>query len=101
MLRFLALLALLWTVVLPVSAQEATVDTRASTGGAQNLEDILRRQEGIVIDDSFRSVLTGNPDAAASINDQLGTLGGASDPDLGGRCGMGQPILPRKPAVQP
>ena len=82
MLRFLALLALMWTLVLPVAAQEAVVDTRASTGGAQNLEDILRRQEGLKIDDSFRSNLTGNPDAAAAITEQLGTLGGASDPDL-------------------
>ena len=82
MLRLLGLLALMLTLAVPASAQEALDDPRASTGGAQTLEDILRRQEGIVIDDSFRSVLTGNPDAAASINDQLGTLGGASDPDL-------------------
>ena len=82
MLRLLGLLALMLTLAVPASAQEAPDDPRASTGGAQTLEDILRRQEGIAIDDSFRSVLTGNPDAAASINDQLGTLGGASDPDL-------------------
>lgn len=82
MLRFLALLALIWTLVLPAAAQEAAVDTRASTGGAQNLEDILRRQEGLKIDDSFRSDLTGDPSSAAAISEQLGTLGGASDPDL-------------------
>lgn len=82
MLRFLTLLALVWTLVLPAAAQEATVDTRASTGGAPNLEDILRRQEGLKVDDSFRRDLTGNPEAAAAMTDQLGTLGGASDPDL-------------------
>ncbi|MGJ5619827.1 formate dehydrogenase subunit gamma [Sulfitobacter sp. MF3-043] len=82
MLRLLGLLALMLTLAVPAAAQDALDDPRASTGGAQTLEDILRRQEGIAIDDSFRSDLTGNPDAAASISDQLGTLGGASDPDL-------------------
>ena len=83
MLRFLTLIAVLWTFALPAVAQEAPVDDqRAATGGAQTLDDIMRRQEGIVIDDSFRSDLTGNPDAAAATIDQLGTLGGASDPDL-------------------
>ena len=82
MLRLLSLLALVLTLSAPATAQEAQVDPRAATGGAQTLEDILRRQEGLAIDDSFRSDLTGNPDQAAAITDQLGTLGGASDPDL-------------------
>ena len=82
MLRLLGLLALIWTLAVPAAAQEAPADARGSTGGAQTLEDILRRQDGIAIDDSFRSDLTGNPDAAAPIDEQLGTLGGASDPDL-------------------
>lgn len=82
MLRLLGLLALMWTLAVPAIAQEAPVDPRASTGGAQTLDDILRRQEGVKIDDSFRSDLTGNPDAAAATSEQLGTLGGASDPEL-------------------
>ncbi len=82
MLRIISLLALAWMLAVPVAAQEAPEDARASTGGAQTLEDILRRQEGISIDDSFRSEVTGNPEAAAATADQLGTLGGASDPDL-------------------
>jgi formate dehydrogenase subunit gamma len=82
MLRLLGLLALIWSLAVPAFAQETGDNTRASTGGAQTLEDIMRRQQGIAIDDSFRSDLTGNPDAAAASSDQLGTLGGASDPDL-------------------
>ena len=82
MLRLLGLLALMWTLAVPAFAQEVPADARAATGGAQNLEDIMRRQEGAKIDDSFRSDLTGNPDVAAATTDQLGTLGGASDPDL-------------------
>ena len=61
-------------------AQEA-VD-RSSTGGAQTLEDIMARQRGEKIDDSFRRTATGDPDSAASIASQLGTLGGTSDPEL-------------------
>jgi formate dehydrogenase subunit gamma len=82
MLRLMTVFALLFAMTAPASAQEATEDPRAATGGAQTLEDILRRQEGLVMDDSFRSDVTGNPENAAPITDQLGTLGGASDPDL-------------------
>ena len=72
-------------------AQEATApagDTgpaepdRSATGGAQTLEDIMRRQRGEPVDNAFRSDVTGDPDSAAAITGQLGTLGGASDPDL-------------------
>ena len=82
MLRLLALLSLMWTVSIPALAQEVPADARASTGGAQTLEDIMRRQEGEKIDDSFRRDVTGDPAAAAATTDQLGTLGGSSDPDL-------------------
>ncbi|WP_108813460.1 formate dehydrogenase subunit gamma [Loktanella sp. Alg231-35] len=78
------LLALMLTIVFTSTAtaqDEATLD-RSATGGAQTLEDILARQRGEVVEDSFRSNLVGNPDAAADITNQLGTLGGASDPDL-------------------
>ncbi|WP_342069322.1 formate dehydrogenase subunit gamma [Yoonia algicola] len=82
MLRLMTLFALLLAMAAPVTAQEATDTSRAATGGAQTLDDILRRQESLAVDDSFRSDVTGNPDAAAPTTDQLGTLGGASDPDL-------------------
>lgn len=61
--------------------QADTVD-RSATGGAQTLEDILARQRGEKLDDSFRRDDTGNPDTAAGIAAQLGTLGGASDSEV-------------------
>lgn len=83
MFRLLCLLAFTMTLSLPVHAQEdaAPVD-RSATGGAQTLEDILKRQEGLKLDNSFRSDVTGSPEMAKPTTDQLGTLGGASDPDL-------------------
>ncbi|WP_094023566.1 formate dehydrogenase subunit gamma [Maliponia aquimaris] len=54
---------------------------REATGGAQTLEDILARQRGEKVDLSFRKEF-GDPDSAAAMAEQLGTLGGASDPDL-------------------
>jgi len=71
---------LLGQALAPAAAQET--DRRAATGGAQTLEDILARQEGLKIDDSFRRDATGNPEAAAPTTGQLGTLGGVSDPEL-------------------
>lgn len=65
-----------------ITAQDTVNDPRAATGGAQSLADILERQKGLKIDDSFRSEATGNPDAAAPMTGQLGTLGGVSDPEL-------------------
>ena len=83
MLRLLSVLLLTLVCAMPLSAQEVTPETdRSATGGAQTLEDIMRRQEGLKVDNSFRSSVTGNPDAAAPLTEQLGTLGGASDPDL-------------------
>ena len=55
---------------------------RSATGGAQTLEDIMARQRGEVVDYEFRKSAVGNPDAAAAIASQLGTLGGASDAEL-------------------
>ncbi|MEM9630255.1 MAG: formate dehydrogenase subunit gamma [Pseudomonadota bacterium] len=55
---------------------------RAATGGAQTLEDIMRRQRGEKVDNDFRRNATGDPNSAASISSQLGTLGGVSDPEL-------------------
>ena len=82
MIRFLSLIAIIMTFAASASAQEAAADSRASTGGAQTLADILERQEGLKVDETFRSEATGNPDAAAPITNQLGTLGGASDTEL-------------------
>ncbi|MEN8659464.1 formate dehydrogenase subunit gamma [Marivita sp.] len=62
-------------------AAEPEID-RSATGGATTLEDIMRRQQGLAVDNTFRSENVGNPDTAAGLTDQLGTLGGASDPDL-------------------
>ncbi len=59
-----------------------TAPDRAATGGAQTLEDILARQRGEKVEDSFRRNATGNPDNAAGIAAQLGTLGGASDSEV-------------------
>lgn len=78
----LATLGLLALPVGPMLAQTAPEGARAETGGAQTLADILARQEGLKIDDSFRRNATGNPDAAAPNTEQLGTLGGVSDPEL-------------------
>jgi len=55
---------------------------RSKTGGATTLEDILRRQEGLKVDDGYRRENTGDPEQAPEITDTLGTRGGASDPDL-------------------
>lgn len=81
MLR-LIVISLFLTFGLPAGMIHAQEPDRSATGGAQTLEDILARQRGEEVDDSFRRNLTGDPEAAAPITGQLGTLGGASDPDL-------------------
>ncbi len=52
---------------------------RLETGGAQTLEDILRRQEGLPVNDDFRSTNIGG-DAVPPPN--TAPLGTSSDPDL-------------------
>ncbi|MCL3881069.1 formate dehydrogenase subunit gamma [Marivita sp. GX14005] len=79
--------AMLFSALAPALAQDgppsATVESdRSATGGATTLEDILRRQEGLKVDNAFRRQNTGAGDDAPPVSDQLGTLGGASDPDL-------------------
>jgi len=64
------------------AASQTTDNTRAATGGAQTLEDILARQKGLKVDSRFRSSQTGSPDAAQPATAPLGTLGGASDADV-------------------
>lgn len=67
----------------PAIAQTETEEApRAETGGAQTLEDILRRQRGEDVDLEFRRNATGNPDSSPSATSALGTRGFASDPDL-------------------
>jgi formate dehydrogenase subunit gamma len=79
------LLVLLALALAPLSAMAQDVvppaETQAATP-APTLEDIMRRQQGLEVDNSDRRTLTGDPANAASERSQLGTLGGASDPDL-------------------
>ncbi|QIE46524.1 formate dehydrogenase subunit gamma [Pseudohalocynthiibacter aestuariivivens] len=84
MFRTLIALLLTMSFVTMGHAQDApaTVPDRSATGGAQTLEDILARQRGEKVDNGFRSGATGDPNNAAAPSNQLGTLGGASDPEL-------------------
>lgn len=82
MLRALIALLLTLSFISTANAQDATTPDRSATGGAQTLDDILARQRGEDVDNSFRSQATGDPDSAAGMAEQLGTLGGASDPEL-------------------
>ena len=66
----------------PAWAQDIPEPERSATGGAQTLEDIMRRQEQLKVDESFRSENLGNPANAAPITGALGTLGGRSDADI-------------------
>ncbi|MEM7472885.1 MAG: formate dehydrogenase subunit gamma [Pseudomonadota bacterium] len=83
--RFLTVFTLLIALAMPAFSQSAdpapNVD-RSATGGAPTLEEIMARQRGEAFDNSERRENTGNPDTAAGIASQLGTLGGASDPEL-------------------
>ncbi|APX91153.1 formate dehydrogenase subunit gamma [Brevirhabdus pacifica] len=87
-----ALLTLLTVIVLTSTAPAPgvaqvvqdgyVIDNREKTGGAQTLEDIIARQKGVKIDDSFRRNATGGGDTGLPETAPLGTLGGASDPEL-------------------
>ncbi|WP_375796894.1 formate dehydrogenase subunit gamma [Alloyangia mangrovi] len=85
MLRhLLALFALVLMTAAPlgVAAQGTLLPPepdRSATGGAQTLEDIMRRQAGIKVDDSFRRENIGGD---ATNVPGMGPLGGASDPEL-------------------
>ena len=63
----------------PVWAQDVPDPERSASGGAQTLEDILRRQKQLEVDDSFRSQDLGNPENAPPISAPLGSRGGVSD----------------------
>ena len=81
MIRLYMAILMLLVLNLPVVAQEPTVD-RSATGGAQTLSDIMARQKGEAVQDDFRRNATGDPSIAAGVQQQLGTLGGVSDPEL-------------------
>jgi formate dehydrogenase subunit gamma len=83
-MRAILSLALCFLLALPAMAQDrpgTSGPDRSATGGAQTLDDILARQRGEKIDDSFRRNATGGDDAAGMAG-QLGTLGGASDAEV-------------------
>ena len=77
-----AALILCFALALPAAAQESAEEPRAETGGAQTLEDILRRQRGEDIDLEFRREAIGNPEGGPVEGAALGTRGFASDPEL-------------------
>src|SRR5690554_5672932 len=82
MLRLFAIFVLVFGLLTPAMAQESVSNPRAETGGAQTLDDILRRQSEQKVDDEFRRSATGDPEAGAPITAPLGTRGGQSDPEL-------------------
>jgi formate dehydrogenase subunit gamma len=81
MIRLFMAILMSFVLSLPVLAQEPAVD-RSATGGAQTLSDIMARQKGEAVQDDFRRNATGNPSTAADLQQQLGTLGGVSDPEM-------------------
>jgi formate dehydrogenase subunit gamma len=81
-LAFVFLLAFLTQGFAQEQAEGQQPVDRAATGGAQTLEDIMKRQRGEKVDYDFRRGATGDPNSAAGISSQLGTLGGVSDPEL-------------------
>ncbi len=81
LIAFTLSLILVGTIMPTTALGQESID-RSSTGGGQTLEDIMARQRGEQVDDKFRRDAVGNPDNAAAISSQLGTLGGASDPEM-------------------
>jgi len=65
----------------PLSAQDYS-SSRAKTGGAQTLEEILARQNGLKGIDSSRPSTAGNLPEVFGSDGQLGTLGTSSDADI-------------------
>ncbi|MBB3994911.1 formate dehydrogenase subunit gamma [Sulfitobacter undariae] len=82
MLRLLAVFALVIGMMAPAYAQDDNGISRAQTGGAQTLDDILKRQDNQRVDDEFRRNATGDPDAGAPTDAPLGTRGGQSDAEM-------------------
>ncbi|MET4101151.1 formate dehydrogenase subunit gamma [Roseovarius sp. MBR-78] len=86
MIRKILPLFLSLFLALPLAAQqgtEAPQPDRAATGGAQTLDDILARQRGeTVAQKGLGDPTLADPDDAAGMAGQLGTLGGASDAEV-------------------
>jgi formate dehydrogenase subunit gamma len=74
------------------SPHNAMATDRAATGGAQTLDEIMARQKGAAADNTARRTAIGNPENAAAMTAPLGTLGGASDPDLCVPCVLAPPM---------
>lgn len=83
-LLFICLMILAFAFVPNAQAQDGTApaEDRATTGGAQTLEDILARQRGEAVPSRERVEGEEDPDSADSVASQLGTLGGSSDSDV-------------------
>ncbi|WP_170331189.1 formate dehydrogenase subunit gamma [Ruegeria arenilitoris] len=80
-IAFLFALGLTGAALAQSTQAEATTEERAQTGGATTLEDILARQRGEKVDNSYRSDNTGQGNAEGLLG-QLGTRGVASDSDV-------------------
>lgn len=79
--RLIAALALLLSLALAAPAAAQDESPRASTGGAQTLEDILARQRGEEVE-SRRRDGDSAAGAAAAMMGQLGPRGGTSDSEV-------------------
>ncbi|MGY9050056.1 hypothetical protein P775_24035 [Puniceibacterium antarcticum] len=80
-----SLLVLLALGLSPLPAASQAVVPPADSAApnpAPKLEDILRRQQDLKVDDSLRENMIGDAATAAPERSALGTRGGASDPDL-------------------
>jgi formate dehydrogenase subunit gamma len=85
MLRFFCLISLIFLTGTWVFAEDEpnlNKDTRAATGGAQTLEDILARQRGEEVNYEFRQNALGNKDASPITTIPLGTIGLVSDAEV-------------------
>ena len=85
MTRLLYTLILSLLLAAPVAAQEtpeAPQTDRSATGGATTLEDILARQRGEKVDNSYRHNSTDGSPAPESYAPGLGPLGGLSDAEV-------------------
>ena len=77
--RIFAVFMVCLTCVTSVSAQvsdapgQSTVETNPAVS---TLEDIMRRQEGLTVDEGDRAASVGDPANAQPADGQLGTLGG-------------------------
>ena len=85
MIRFFCLITIILAAVgfsHAEDVQEANENTRAATGGAQTLEDILARQRGEEISYEFKKNALGQKDAVSSPVTPLGNMGLASDAEI-------------------